>query len=526
MNIKHLIWAGLLFTFAARAQVPIANLPANTVPSNADIVVTQQQPSARQGDGSVKTTISQIDATPDTVSNKKITLLTVTSAAASRAFTTADLFTQVVRSNSGSAMTDSLPSAVTAGAGWNTTIVNSDTGAADTLTPAAGTIGGSAMYVLAAGQAVCLLSDGTNYQICSGGLLTGGTAGQYLAKNSSTSGDVGWTGPPVTATTSPTVTVDVASVAGEALLNASTNNVQVFSTAVSTTWTKPSSAANGQAPKKITVYCIGAGGGGGGGAFIASGTAMSAGAGGGGGNRRIGTFDATTIGSTESIAVGDGGTAGTAGTAGAGGPGGIGGNTNFGSWLTCYGGGGGQGGASAAGSGGGGGAGMQSAGNSGSAGSGGNGGQNGSGNGGSAAGPSGVSTPDPGAGGAGTASAGAGNTGGGAQQGGPGGASGGALASSPAGQSGGLGGRNNCSTGGTAGTTGTPAGGSGLLITGQYDCAGSGGGGGASSPTGTAGAGGAGVRGGGAGGGGSTNSGTAGAGGKGGIGYLVIVTEY
>jgi len=42
--------------------VPITQLPVNAVPSTADVVVTQQQPAARNGDGTVQTSIAQIGA--------------------------------------------------------------------------------------------------------------------------------------------------------------------------------------------------------------------------------------------------------------------------------------------------------------------------------------------------------------------------------------------------------------------------------------------------------------------------------
>lgn len=68
MLVALLGWA-----LGAHAQVAINALPANGTPSNADVVATQEQPSARDGDGTVKTTIAQIDSTADTLSNKVYT---------------------------------------------------------------------------------------------------------------------------------------------------------------------------------------------------------------------------------------------------------------------------------------------------------------------------------------------------------------------------------------------------------------------------------------------------------------------
>lgn len=92
-----------------------------------------------------------------------------TSTGASLAVVTGNLAAIIVRSNSGSAMTDTLPSAVTAANGWHVVIVNADATGADTITPSVGTIGGGASFALTAGQTATIYSDGTNYQVFSGG---------------------------------------------------------------------------------------------------------------------------------------------------------------------------------------------------------------------------------------------------------------------------------------------------------------------------------------------------------------------
>lgn len=87
-----------------------------------------------------------------------------------------NLYGIIVRSNSGSAMTDTLPSAVTVKAGWQVTLVNKDASATDTITPSAGTIGGGATLALLAGQSASVYSDGTNYQVSVTNPLVAGPA--------------------------------------------------------------------------------------------------------------------------------------------------------------------------------------------------------------------------------------------------------------------------------------------------------------------------------------------------------------
>jgi hypothetical protein len=129
--------------------VTIPNLPSNAAPSNADIVVTQQQPSARNGDGTVSTSIAQIDATADTVSNKKIIENTrvVTASGAITVGTTdynvcADLGTPA-------AIAVNLPATPVTGNSY--TISDCAGNAATynlTVTPAAGNIDGSGTYLI------------------------------------------------------------------------------------------------------------------------------------------------------------------------------------------------------------------------------------------------------------------------------------------------------------------------------------------------------------------------------------------
>src|SRR5712664_756402 len=89
------------------------------------------------------------------------------------------------------------------------------------------------------------------------------------------------------------------------------------------TWTKPFGA------RVVKAICVGAGGGGGGGQGGAAATTRSGGTGGGGGATASGNFNASDLGSTETITVGAGGTAGTGGSSAAGTNGGAGGTSSF-----------------------------------------------------------------------------------------------------------------------------------------------------------------------------------------------------
>lgn len=88
------------------------------------------------------------------------------------------------------------------------------------------------------------------------------------------------------------------------------------------------------------VECVGAGGGSGG-CQGTGGTDLVASGGGGGGGYARKTFDAATIGASQTVTIGAGGTAGAAGNN----PGGTGGTTSFGALLSATGGVGGLGGA-------------------------------------------------------------------------------------------------------------------------------------------------------------------------------------
>jgi hypothetical protein len=94
---------------------------------------------------------------------------------ASYTFAEADRFRMVRRSNSGSAMTDTLPGA-TAGvlaSGWSTTIVNLDSTASETISVGAGggTVNGAASITLLPGQSAVIASDGTNYWAALGAVV-------------------------------------------------------------------------------------------------------------------------------------------------------------------------------------------------------------------------------------------------------------------------------------------------------------------------------------------------------------------
>jgi hypothetical protein len=127
---------------------------------------------------------------------------------------------------------------------------------------------------------------------------------------------------------------------------ANTVDIQFFTT--SGTWTKPANAKN------VKVYAFGAGGGGGSGRRAGAGVGRTGGGSGAGGAVVCAEFEASILGSSESITIGAGGaggapqtvdtTNGNAGTAG--------GTTTFGALLQAFGGGGGQGGSTLASSGG------------------------------------------------------------------------------------------------------------------------------------------------------------------------------
>jgi hypothetical protein len=389
-----------------------------------------------------------------------------------------------------SAATYTPPTPASVGSGYSVGIVqNSSTSTASlTITPAAGTINGSASLVLTAGENVSIWTDGTNYF--------------------STSVSAGGSSTPVQ------------------------NFINVPFSASPFTYTPSAGMVT------VDVYCIGAGGGGGSGAIETSGTAASGGAGGGSGAGVFGRFTAAQIGSSQTVTIGAGGAGGTApaiGAATAGGNGAAGTATTFGSLLKAFFGGGGAGGGLGIASGGGGSAGFFG------------GGGNGSGaTGGTAGNTSGVGGTTSTA--SGTATVGIGGPGGGGPTTGPGssneawiatgGGSGGAVTAAAAATAGGIGFPTNVGSIGTsavAGTVASPPGNNGVpatvnLVVGGF-VGGTGGSGGASSVTTTlaGGNGGIGAPGSGGGGGGSvltTNTVAAGSGGAGGNGQCALVENF
>ena len=109
------------------------------------------------------------------------------------------------------------------------------------------------------------------------------------------------------------------------------SDTQVFTTAGSFTWTKPTWFT----PTFVRVVAYGAGGGGGGGASATGALVRCGGSSGGGGCRVDAIYRAADLGSTEAIVVGTGGTLGTAGAAGggAGGDGGVYGGDGGGAFI-------------------------------------------------------------------------------------------------------------------------------------------------------------------------------------------------
>lgn len=69
----------------------------------------------------------------------------------------------VNRSNSTTAMADTLPNANTLPIGWNIWVKNVDASATDTITPATSTINGGATLAITFGKATFIWADGTNY---------------------------------------------------------------------------------------------------------------------------------------------------------------------------------------------------------------------------------------------------------------------------------------------------------------------------------------------------------------------------
>ena len=117
---------------------------------------------------------------------------------------------------------------------------------------------------------------------------------------------------------------------------ANSTNIQVYTTAGTFTWNKPTNA------KSVNITLIGAGGGGASGRKSLSGTAAFGGGGGGGGAFTSRTVDASLLSSSEIVVVGAAGTGGASISANStnGLSGSNGGDSKFGTWLFAQGGGG------------------------------------------------------------------------------------------------------------------------------------------------------------------------------------------
>jgi hypothetical protein len=304
-----------------------------------------------------------------------------------------------------------------------------------------------------------------------------------------------------------------------------------FITPGTATWTKP--AGIGQ----VYVECFGAGGGGSGGSSRGAGTRRHGGAGGGGGSRTFKIIPAASLGGTETVTIGVGGSGGATGSPL--GVGTAGGNSSFGSFLTAYGGGRGGpeegadlGGAGAGGGGGAGAVGANGVGQNGGTGGGpggsifadpvlsvdGFGGGGGGGDNNLAPPVAGGSSVHGGGGGGGSVSiSGTGAAGGSSVFGGAGGGGGGGVNTANANSAGGAGGAAPGSTAGGGGLAGTSGGGNGGNGTASNEYGGPGGGGGGSLSGGQGGNGGQGgaPAGGGGGGAGGATGGAGGAGGRG-----------
>lgn len=184
---------------------------------------------------------------------------------------------------------------------------------------AGGTMTGAITF--AAGQTFPGTGTVSSVQVSAGtGLSGGGTvtsSGTITLSNAGVTSLTAGTGISVSGSTG---AVTIAS-------TASGPNIQTFTS--SGTWTKPSGAS-------LVLIRIFGGGGGGGGGLSSYASPGTGGTGGGGGACVNILVRASTLGSSETITIGSGGSAGGPGSGG-----GNGGNTTFGSIFTAYGGGGG-----------------------------------------------------------------------------------------------------------------------------------------------------------------------------------------
>lgn len=98
---------------------------------------------------------------------------------------------------SGSSGSWTLPSAASLGAGWYTTVKNDGT-ANLVITPASGTISGSASLTLTPGQSASIVANTTPVWVAFSGASSGGGSGTVTSVNASASGIFSFSGGPVT----------------------------------------------------------------------------------------------------------------------------------------------------------------------------------------------------------------------------------------------------------------------------------------------------------------------------------------